>query len=236
MKRSIAHNAFLYLAVAAMTVVALFPIYWMLNTSLKGNAEIYRVNPTFWPQKLTFDSYRELFQGPFLTQMRNSLVVGLVVSLASIVVSIFAAYAIARLRFRGRQPLSKGVLYAYLMPKAVLFIPLYMLVSQFRLADSLWALILVYPTITIPYATWILVPYFASVPKELEEAALVDGASRLRAMLQITLPLSAPAIAATAVISFTLCWSEYLYGLVVISSSGNKTIPLGLADMINGDV
>ena len=236
MKHSLAYKAFIYLTLAVMTIVALFPIYWMLNTSLKGNAEIYQINPTFWPQAPTLESYQKLFAGPFLLQMRNSIVVGLSVSLISIAVSVFAAYAIARLKFKGRQPLSRAVLYAYLMPKAVLFIPLYILVSQLRLSDNLWALVLVYPTITIPYATWILVPYFASVPKELEEAAMVDGASRLRAMLQITLPLAAPAIAATAVFSFTLCWSEYLYGLVIINSSDNKTIPLGLADMINGDV
>ncbi len=236
MKQSLAKKVFLYAVLAVMTVVALFPIYWMLNTSLKSNAEIYQINPTFWPQRPTLESYAKLFAGPFPGQLRNSFLVGLVVSIISIVISVFAAYAISRLQFRGRKPLSKGVLYAYLMPRAVLFIPLYMLVSQLRLGDSLAALILVYPTITIPYATWILVPYFASVPKELEEAALVDGASRLTAMFRVTLPLSAPAIAATAVFSFTLCWSEYLYGLVMINSASRKTIPLGLADMINGDV
>lgn len=236
MKHSLGYKVVLASTLAVMTVVALFPIYWMLNTSLKTNTEIYQINPTFWPQQISFDSYATLFRGPFLSQVRNSLVVGLTVTVVSIAISVFAAYAISRLRFRGRKPLSKGVLYAYLMPRAVLFIPLYMLVSQLRLSDSLWALMLVYPTITIPYATWILVPYFASVPKELEEAAFVDGASRLRAMMQITLPLAAPAIAATAVFSFTLCWSEYLYGLVMINTASRKTIPLGLADMINGDV
>ncbi|AXG81578.1 carbohydrate ABC transporter permease [Streptomyces paludis] len=236
MKSSPLKTAFLYTVLVAMSVVALFPIYWMLNTSLKSNAEIYRIDPTFWPETFTLESYRKLFEGPFPTQIGNSLLVGFVVSVLSIAVSVFAAYAIARMRFRGRKAISKSVLYAYLMPRAVLFIPLYMLVSRLQLADSLWALVLVYPTITIPYATWILVPYFASVPVELEEAAMIDGAGRLRAMLQITLPLSAPAIAATTVFSFTLCWSEYLYGLVMINSFDKKTIPLGLADMINGDV
>ncbi|MFI7129408.1 carbohydrate ABC transporter permease [Nonomuraea sp. NPDC050153] len=229
-------KVFLYGVLIVMTTIALFPIYWMLNTSLKSNAEIYQVNPTFWPERITFDSYVTLFEGSFPQQIGNSFVVGLTVSILSIVVSVLAAYAIARLRFRGRKVISKSVLYAYLMPRAALFIPLYILVSQLRLSDSLWALVLVYPTITIPYATWILVPYFASVPLALEEAAMVDGASRLRAMFRVTLPLSAPAIAATLVFSFTLCWSEYLYGLVMINSSERKTLPLGLADMINGDV
>lgn len=236
MRDSLAKKISLYVIATAMTVVALFPIYWMLNTSLKTNAEIYQLQPTFWPKNLTFDSYVTLFEGPFLSQIGNSLIVGLTVSVASVVVSVFAAYAIARIKFKGRQIVSKSVLYAYLMPRAVLFIPLYILVSELDLANSLSALLLIYPTITIPYATWILVPYFASIPVELEEAAMVDGAGRLRSMLQITLPLAAPAIAATLVFSFTLCWSEYLYALVMISSEDSKTIPLGIADMINGDV
>lgn len=219
-----------------MTVGALFPIYWMLNTSLKSNSEIYQMQPTFWPKEVTFQSYETLLQGPFLQQIGNSLIVGIAVSFVSVAIAVFAAYAIARMKFKGRQIMSRSVLYAYLLPRAVLFIPLYILVTNLGLGNSLWALLLVYPTITIPYATWILVPYFASIPVELEEAAMVDGASRLRSMFRITLPLAAPAIAATLVFSFTLCWSEYLYALVMISSADSKTIPLGLADMINGDV
>lgn len=236
MKNSPWKLAFLYSTAIAMTVCALFPIYWMINTSLKPQGEIYLQTPTFWPQDPTLESYRTLLDGPFVAQVGNSLVVGVVVSLVSVSVSVAAAYAIARLRFRGRAPLSRGVLYAYLMPRAVLFIPLYVLVSSLGLTDSLWALLLIYPTITIPYATWILVPYFASIPVELEEAAMIDGCSRLRAMVRITLPLATPAIAATAVFSFTLCWSEYLYALVMISSKDSRTLPLALADMIVGDV
>jgi multiple sugar transport system permease protein len=219
-----------------MTIGALFPIYWMLNTSLKSNIEIYQIRPTFWPQQITFDSYKTLFAGPFMQHLGNSVVVGITVSFVSVAIAVFAAYAIARWKFRGRQIMSRSVLYAYLLPRAVLFIPLYILVTNLGLGNSLWALLLIYPTITIPYATWILVPYFASIPIELEEAAMVDGAGRLSTMFRITLPLAAPAIAATMVFSFTLSWGEYLYALVMISSTGSKTIPLSLADMINGDV
>ncbi len=236
MRDSWAKKTGLYVIATVMTVCALFPIYWMLNTSLKSNAEIYRLEPTFWPEEITFESYEKLFSGSFIPQIGNSLLVGLLVSFGSVVIAVFAAYAIARMRYRGRQIMSRSVLYAYLLPRAVLFIPLYILVSNLGLANSLGALLLVYPTITIPYATWILVPYFASIPFELEEAAMVDGAGRLRSMFRITLPLAAPAIAATLVFSFTLCWSEYLYALVMISSTDAKTVPLGLADMINGDV
>lgn len=236
MKSSPLRQLLLYGAAIAMTICALFPIYWMFNTSLKPDGEIYRPDPTFWPESPTLDSYRTLLESGFVGQVRNSVVVGLAVSIVSVAVSVLAAYAIARLRFRGRAALSRGVLYAYLMPRAVLFIPLYVLVSSLNLANSLWALLVIYPTITIPYATWILVPYFASVPAELEEAAMVDGCGRLSAMWRVTLPLSAPAIAATLVFSFTLCWSEYLYALVMISSTEAKTLPLGLADMVVGDV
>jgi multiple sugar transport system permease protein len=236
MKSSPLRQLLLYGTAVAMTICALFPIYWMFNTSLKPDGEIYRPDPTFWPESPTLDSYRTLLESGFIGQVRNSVVVGLAVSIVSVAVSVFAAYAIARLRFQGRAALSRGVLYAYLMPRAVLFIPLYVLVSSLNLADSLWALLVIYPTITIPYATWILVPYFASVPAELEEAAMVDGCGRLSAMWRVTLPLSAPAIAATLVFSFTLCWSEYLYALVMISSTDSKTLPLALADMVVGDV
>jgi multiple sugar transport system permease protein len=231
-----ARTFLLYATAGVMTVCAVFPLYWMVNTSLKSDAEIYRTDPTFWPEQPTLDSYRTLLESGFLTNVWNSLVVGVAVSVLSVAVSVLAAYAIARLRFRGRAALSRSVLYAYLMPRAVLFIPLYVLVSALDLGNSLWALLLVYPTITIPYATWILVPYFASVPAELEEAAMVDGCGRMRAMWRVTLPLSAPAIAATLVFSFTLCWSEYLYALVMISDTDQKTLPLGLADMVVGDV
>lgn len=226
-----------YAALAMLLVIALFPLYWMLNTSFKSQGEIYNMVPAFWPKEFTWSAYEKLItEKNFLVNIKNSLIVALVVSFFSIVVSVLAAYAIAKLRFRGKRLISNGILYAYLMPRAVLFIPLYMLISSIGANDSLFGLLLIYPTITIPYATWMLISYFKSIPDEIEEAAMIDGCSRTRTLLNIIFPLSAPGIAATFIFAFTLCWSEYLYALVVITDSADKTITLGLSDMIVGDV
>ncbi|WP_123042061.1 carbohydrate ABC transporter permease [Cohnella candidum] len=234
--KSVSKQVVIYVTLAIMLVCALFPLYWMLNTSFKSQGEIYNMTPSFWPKKLTWDGYRKLFEKDFLLNVRNSFVVSLIVSLFSIVISMLAAYAISKLKFRGRNAISKSILYAYLMPRSVLFIPLYMLVSAIGLSNSIWGLMLIYPTITIPYATWMLISYFKTIPDEIEEAAMIDGCSRGRTLWSIILPLAAPGMAATFIFSFTLCWSEYLYALVVVTKGTEKTITLGLSDMIVGDV
>lgn len=227
----------LYVTLAFMLIFALFPIYWMLNTSFKSQSEVYNLVPTFWPEHFEWASYKKLiFEKNFLVNLKNSFLVSAVVSLVSVFISMLAAYAIAKMRFKGREVISKSILYAYLMPKAVLFIPLYMLVSSLALNNSIYGLMVIYPTITIPYATWILISYFKSIPAEIEEAALIDGCSRIRSMFGIVFPLSSPGIAATSIFSFTLCWSEYLYALVVVNKGTDKTITLGLADMVVADV
>jgi len=236
-KTSPFQQTLLYLILAVMVVCALFPIYWMLNTSLKLPQEVYNIAPTYFPKRVVFTAYQQLvdkFQ--FLVNIKNSVIVSVVVSVFSILVSMLAAYAISKLQFKGRGMISKLILYAYLMPHAVLFIPLYIFVTTMGLSNSIWGLIVIYPTITIPYATWMLISYFGSIPVAIEEAAMIDGCSRLEAMVKIVFPLAAPGIAATAIFAFTLCWSEYLYALVVISDSAQKTVTLGLSDMVVGDV
>lgn len=236
-KNAIGKQIVVYATLAVLLVFALFPLYWMFNTSFKSNGEIYNMTPTFWPKDFTATAYEKLLtEKNFLVNIKNSLVVSLIVAFVSIIVSMLAAYAISKLRFRGRKLISRGILYAYLMPRAVLFIPLYMLVSSIGLNNSIYGLMLIYPTITIPYATWMLISYFKSIPVEIEEAAMIDGCSRARTMLSIIFPLAAPGIAATFIFAFTLCWSEYLYALVVVTKGADKTITLGLSDMIVGDV
>jgi len=236
-KNAIGKQIVVYATLAVLLVFALFPLYWMFNTSFKSNGEIYNMTPTFWPKDFTAIAYEKLLtEKNFLVNIKNSLVVSLIVAFVSIIVSMLAAYAISKLRFRGRKLISRGILYAYLMPRAVLFIPLYMLVSSIGLNNSIYGLMLIYPTITIPYATWMLISYFKSIPAEIEEAAMIDGCSRARTMLSIIFPLAAPGIAATFIFAFTLCWSEYLYALVVVTKGADKTITLGLSDMIVGDV
>ncbi|WP_372632754.1 carbohydrate ABC transporter permease [Cohnella sp.] len=234
--KSINRQILVYVTLAVMLLFALFPLYWMVNTSFKSQSEIYNLTPNFWPKGFTWAGYEKLFEKGFLGNVRNSLIVSLIVSLFSIAVSMLAAYALSKLKFRGRKLISRGILYAYLMPRSVLFIPLYMLVSSIGISNSIWGLMLIYPTITIPYATWMLISYFKTIPDEIEEAAMIDGCSRVRTLSSIILPLAAPGLAATFIFAFTLCWSEYLYALVVITKSTDKTITLGLADMIVGDV
>ncbi|OXM85417.1 carbohydrate ABC transporter permease [Paenibacillus rigui] len=236
-KTSVGKQIIVYATLIVLLIFALFPLYWMLNTSFKSQAEIYSMTPSFWPKHFGWGAYDKLVnEKNFLTNVKNSVWVSLLVSFVSIVISMLAAYAISKLHFKGRGIVSKGILYAYLMPRAVLFIPLYMLVSGIGLNDSIYGLMLIYPTITVPYATWMLISYFKSIPTEIEEAAMIDGCTRLRTMLSIIFPLSAPGIAATFIFAFTLCWSEYLYALVVVTKSADKTITLGLSDMIVGDV
>ena len=237
MKTTVKSKLISYVVAAVLILFCLFPIYWMLITSLKTSTEIYKIIPTFWPKKLTFEGYQELFlETGYIRNVINSLFVSLVVSFGSIAVSMPAAYAIARIKFRGRRHLSKGILISYLMPRTVLFIPLYLLVTQLGLSNNLWGLILVYPTITIPYATWMMISYFQGIPYDIEEAAIIDGCSRVQAMLKVCVPLARSGVVSTLIFSYTLCWSEYLYALVIINKAEFKTIPLALADMVVGDV
>jgi multiple sugar transport system permease protein len=226
-----------YATLFVFLLCALFPIYWMFITSIKTEMEVYNLVPTFWPQKIVWASYTTVFSDQkFVASLRNSLFVATVVSLITIVVSVLAAYAISKLKFLGRKVMSKSILYAYLMPRTVLFIPLYILVCKLGLNNNIFAMVLLYPTFTIPYATWMLISYFASIPKELEEAAVIDGCSKVGAMLRIIFPLSMPGIISTMIFSFTLCWSEYLYALVVLTDEMARTFPLALSNMIVADV
>jgi multiple sugar transport system permease protein len=217
-------------------ICALFPIYWMFITSIKTPMELYNLVPTFWPKKIVWTSYITIFSDQkFLTNLRNSLIVATVVSFITISFSMLTAYAISKLKFWGRKAMSKSILYAYLMPRTVLFIPLYILVCNIGLNNNIWALVLVYPTFTIPYATWMLTSYFGSIPTELEEAAVIDGCSKVGAMFRVVFPLSLPGIIATMIFTFTMCWSEYLYALVILTNEMSRTMPLALSDMIVND-
>lgn len=227
----------IYISLFLFIVVSLFPIYWMINTSFKGDAEIYNPIPTFWPGHFTVVGYVSLFTKTlFLTYLRNTLWVSSVVAFLSLVASMFAAYGIARFKFRGSGMISKSILYAYLMPRTVMYIPLYMVTVFLKLDNTLSGLILIYPTIVIPYATWMLIAYFKSIPVDMEQAAYIDGSSRFNTMVKITFPMAAPGIITTFVFSFTLCWSDYLYAMIIVSKTALKTISVGMADLIIDDL
>jgi multiple sugar transport system permease protein len=220
-----------------MLVWTLVPFYWMIATSLKKDKEIYGYEATLIPRRPTLDAYRRLFaQTPFVKYMRNSTIIAVSTTLASLVLGCLGAYALARLRFPGRAIIARGLIFTYLVPPALLFIPLFTVLSTLSLIDTREGLILAYLGFTVPFSTWLLLGYFRSVPLELEEAALVDGCSRLSALVRIILPMSLPALAVVAFFSFTLAWSEFLYANVFVNSTDATTITTGLTLFIVEDV
>ena len=218
-------------------IVSMAPLYWMVNTSLKPQAEIYSATPSLFPQNLTTESYTYLLtETNFLSGVKNSLIIAIVESLFSIVIAYPAAYAIARLKFKGKKLFSKSILMTYLLPTSVLYIPLYILVSQVGLTDNILGLLLIYPTFTLPYVAWVLIPHIQSIPYDLDEAAIVDGCSRFRVMYQIIFPLALPGIVSTTIFAFAMCWGEYMYALVNITSESMMTFPLVISGLIFGDM
>jgi len=229
----------LYLPLAFYAIFLLFPFLWMLIVSLKPDNELLdtRANP-FLIASVTLDHYRYLFeQTDFLRWTWNTFVVTIGSTILSLVCSIFIGYALGRLRFRGGNVLGVAVFLAYLVPPTLLFIPLSQIVSRFGLYNEYWALILTYPTFLIPFAGWLLMGYFRTIPIELEQAALVDGATRLQAMWRVVLPLALPGVLSAGIFCFTLGWNEFLYALVFMGSGAMKTVPVGVvSDLIRADV
>lgn len=228
---------FVWSVLLVALVWTIFPLYWMLITSLKPMVDMFMPMPSLWPSRVTLDNYRDLLANTsFLTFVKNSLTVGLTTMVLSVAVSALAAYSITRLRLPGRQGLATLVLVTYLVPQSILFIPMYLLVNNLGLSDTLTALVLIYPTFLVPYGTWMLMSYFRAIPVELEEAALIDGCGRLQAMGKVILPLAAPGLAVVAIFSFTLSWGEFIYALVVTTRSSVQTLPVGLSGFIVSDV
>ena len=225
-----------YLALGVAALLVAFPIYWMIITSLKLPKEIYRV-PSLWPQVFTLDNYEKLLaDGSFFLALRNSFIVSTVVTIVSVIISSFAAYSMVRFRYRFKGIIGRIILFAYLTPASLLFIPISIVMAQLRLGNSLVGLILVYLTFSLPLSTWLLQGYFRGVPRELEEQGMIDGHTRIGALLRIVLPLSAPGIAAVAIFTFTGAWNELLFALVLITSESQRTAPLALNYLITSDV
>src|SRR5262249_33945236 len=216
-------------------ILVLFPIYWMISTSLKLPVEILR-KPTLWPHNLTFNNYLDLLDKKgFLIPIRNSLIVAFTVTIVCVLISSFAAYSMVRFRYRFRGVIGRLILFAYLTPTSLLFIPLSIVMAQLHLGNSLFGLILVYLTFSLPLSTWLLQGYFRSVPRELEEQGQIDGLTRFGALIRIVLPLSAPGIAAVSIFTFTGAWAELLLALVLITSESQRTAPLALNYLITSD-
>jgi multiple sugar transport system permease protein len=220
-------------------VLILFPFYWMVVTSLKDYDQIRSITTPFIPNPINFQGYENLLingKHPFLTWFKNSLTVALVVTPLTVIISALAAYALIRLRFVGAGIIASVILIVYLVPGSLLFIPMYQVVKFFGLVGQIQALWLVYPTFSIPFATWLLMGYVQSLPEDLEEAAMIDGASRLQTLIRIVLPLMAPALLAIFLFTFTGVWNEYLYAFVLLSSESQMTVPVGMTFMIINDI
>src|SRR5919206_4529680 len=229
----------LYIPLGIFVFVLLFPFYWMLTTSLKPNAELLsREGNPFWVHAPTLEHFKHLiFETPYPDWMWNTVIVSVVSTFASLAASVFAAYAIERLRFHGSKQTGLAIFLAYLVPPSILFIPLATIVFKLGLFDTRWALILTYPTFLIPFCTWLLMGYFRSIPFELEECALIDGATRWQILTKIMLPLAVPGLISAGIFAFTLSWNEFIYALTFIQSSENKTVPVGvLTELVRGDV
>jgi multiple sugar transport system permease protein len=225
-----------YTALVVAVLLVLFPIYWMIITSLKLPREIYRT-PSLWPKVFTLDNYAKLLSdGGFLIAIRNSLIVSGTVTIISVLISSFAAYSMVRFRYRFRGLIGRLILFAYLTPASLLFIPLSIVMAQLKLGNSLVGLIFVYLTFSLPLSTWLLQGYVRGVPREIEEQGLIDGHSRFGAIIFIVLRLSLPGIAAVSIFTFTGAWNELLLALVLITSESQRTAPLALNYLITSDV
>jgi multiple sugar transport system permease protein len=228
-----------YLPLACYLVFLLLPFYWMIVVSLKPPTDLFnlRYNP-FWFRHFTWANYAYLFRATeFAVWAKNTLVVSTAATVLSLFCSILIGYALARLRFPASGTMGVAIFLAYLVPPTLLFLPLAQVVARLHLYNTYWALILTYPTFLIPFGSWLLMGYFRTIPREIEECALIDGSSRLATLVRIILPLSLPGILSAAIFSFTLSWNEFLYALIFMSSGPLKTIPVGtVSDLIKADV
>ncbi|WP_433726116.1 ABC transporter permease subunit [Actinoplanes sp. CA-051413] len=224
-------------ALAGLLAFVLGPLYWIAVTAFKSENQVVMRDHDLWPTPWTLEQFGALFSNqPFGRWYLNTLLVSAASTTVALICAALAGYALARLRFRGAQGFTVTVLLTYVMPGALLFIPLYQMLIGVRLTDSLWSLVVTYPTFTLPFATWLLVGYFSSIPVELEEAALVDGCTRLQAFGRVVLPLAKPGLLAVALFTLTNAWNEFLFAFVFITKDEYKTLPVGMQSMIAGDV
>ena len=230
----------IWLPLLVFVFVLLFPFYWMAITAVKPNNEMTNFNDfsPFWVVEPTLQHIRYLlFETSYPGWLWNTVLISVASTFLSLLAAVFAAYAIERLRFSGSRQVGLAIFLAYLVPPSILFIPLSVMVFQLGLYDTPFALILTYPTFLVPFCIWLLMGYFRSIPFELEECALIDGASRWQILTKIILPLSVPGLISAGIFAFTLSWNEFIYALTFIQSSENKTVPVGvLTELVRSDV
>ncbi|MBM3368050.1 MAG: carbohydrate ABC transporter permease [Betaproteobacteria bacterium] len=232
-----------YIPMAVFIVFTLFPFYWMAVTALRPDGELYRTfrqaNATpFWTLEPTLEHFKGLLQTTaFPKWLWNTMLIAIVSTIISLICGMFAGYALARLKFKGSEFLGTIIFITYLVPQTLLFIPLADIIRNMQLGNTPWALMLTYPTFLIPFCTWLLMGYFKTIPKELEECARIDGATRFGAMIRIIFPVAVPGILSAGIFAFTLSWNEFIYALIFMSSAELKTVPVGVvSELIRGDI
>jgi multiple sugar transport system permease protein len=235
--------AFFHVPLTAFVIFLLFPFYWMLVTAIRPDRELYKpwnssLYRPFWTLHPTFEHIHDLLtQTLFATWMLNTMIISVAATAISLFCGLLAGYALSRLKFPFAGSIGTGIFVTYLVPQTLLFIPLSDIIRNFHIGDTPWALILTYPTFLVPFCTWLLMGYFKSIPKELEECARIDGATRWKAMLYIVFPVALPGILSAGIFAFTLSWNEFIYALVFLSSPAEKTVSVGVtSDLVRGDV
>lgn len=229
-----------YLPLALIMIVLIFPFYWMVITAIKPDEQLIdmeRFNPFFVVKPTLKHINKLLFESNYPTWLWNTMYVSVLATFLSLIASVMAAYAIVRIRYRYAQWVGAAIFLAYLVPPSILFIPLATIIQAYGLFDSPMALVLCYPTILIPFSTWLLMGYFKTIPYELEECALIDGATRMQILTKIILPLAVPGLISAGIFSLTLCWNEFIYALTFLSSTSNKTVPVAIvSEFVDGDI
>jgi len=238
-KRTLLRLLTIYLPALIVLVLILFPFYWMVVTSFKADSELtnLKINP-FYPHTPTWAHYyRLLWQTAYIRWFWNTTYVAICSTVISMVISILAGYALARLRFPGNSLFSGAIFVVYLVPTTLLFIPMTQVIQRFGLINNPLSLIVVYPTFLVPFYTWLLIGYFQTIPRELDECAMVDGATRFQALLRIVLPSAIPGVVTAGIFAFTLSWNEFIYSLVLVSTDNSRTLAVGvLTKLVRGDL
>ena len=235
MRDTLTSKVVTYSLLAVFVIMVAVPLFWMVTTAIKTNKELYE-DFSYFPQRPTLENFvRVIVREKLLTNIRNSFSVAMITTLITVIVSSLAAYSIVRYRYPGREWIGRIILFKYLLPSAMLFVPLYVIVTALGLGNTQQGLVLTYLTFTIPFCTWMLMGYFRGMPVELEEQAMVDGCTKIGAMLRVLLPLSAPGLVASAIFSFTLAWNEFLLALVITMDQSTMTVPIKLSMMVAGD-
>ena len=222
-------------SVVTWTIVlaVVFPLIWMIVTSVKPQSELFSIPPTLMPETMTSEHYlRLLTDSPFLQYFRNSMILAVTTTVVVVALGTLGAYSLVRFQYRGRETLATLVLFTYLMPSVVLVVPLYLMMAKLGLANTLASLVIAYTTFALPYALWLLRSFMTSIPVDLESAALVDGADRMGAFVDVILPQALPGIVSTALFTFILCWNEYLFAMVLVNSDSVRPLTAGTMNML----